>query len=58
MISLDKCKVELKDSTRRFTDDEIKAIREQLNRFAEIEYEHFKNLKNFEQSCNVQEGLH
>ena len=58
MISLDKCKIELKDSTRGFTDDEIKTIRESLYKFAEIEYEHFKNVKNCEKSSDVQESLH
>jgi hypothetical protein len=41
MISLEQCKKILNKTKKKYTDDEIKAIREWLYRIAEIEYQRY-----------------
>lgn len=42
MISIEKCKIVLKHSVKKYTDEEIKQIRDLLYQIATIEYEKFK----------------
>ncbi len=42
MVSIEKCKAELKHSSRKYTDEEIKQIRDLLYQIATIEYDSFK----------------
>lgn len=48
MISIDKCKKELQCTSKQYTDDEIKIIREFLYKVATVEYEHFKEQLEYE----------
>jgi Ca2+-binding EF-hand superfamily protein len=57
MISLEKCKEVLKESGRKYTEEELKKIREVLYQIATIEYDEFKN-KSKEDSSNLHEGIH
>jgi len=45
MLSLEKCKKILVDNTEKYTDEEIKMIREHLYKIAEISYQKNKNEK-------------
>lgn len=56
MISIEKCKAELKHSSRNYTDEEIKSIREMLYKFAEMENENFK-IEQHESCSNVHESI-
>lgn len=42
MVTIEKCKDVLKHSTQKYTEDEIKRIRELLYKLAEIENDNFK----------------
>ena len=56
MISIEKCKAELKHSNQKYTEEEIKQIRELLYQIATIEYENFKS-EQHETSSNIHEGI-
>lgn len=56
MISIEKCKSILKSSSRNYTDDEIKCVRDFLYSASTIEYELFESERIYEDS-NVQEGV-
>lgn len=43
MLSIQKCKEALTQDGERFTDEEIKQIREKLYQLAHIELENYKN---------------
>lgn len=57
MISIEKCKAELKNSNRKYSDEEIKKIRDLLYQIATIEYDKFKE-ESILKSIDVQKGLH
>lgn len=57
MVSIEKCKAELKNSNRKYSDEEIKKIRDLLYQIATIEYDKFKEESTLK-SIDVQKGLH
>jgi len=56
MISIEKCKSELKHSSRKYTDEEIKKIRDLLYQIATIEYDKFKTESTLK-SIDVQKSV-
>lgn len=56
MISIEKCKAELKHSNQKYTDEEIKQIRELLYQIATIEYEKFK-VESAKNGSNIHESI-
>lgn len=56
MLSIEKCKAELGKNGRKFTDKQIKEIRDFLYRIGTIEYESFKT-KSKENSSNIHKGV-
>lgn len=58
MITIEKCKKILNCSERKYTDDEVKKIREFLYQISIIEYDKFKTDLTASQGVNVQEGVH
>ena len=56
MVSIEKCKAELKSSNRKYTDEEIKQIRDLLYKIATIEYDGYKT-KPKKNSSNIHESI-
>lgn len=56
MISIEKCKDVLKHSTQKYTEEEIKNIRELLYKFAKIENDNFKT-EQHESSSDVHKSI-
>lgn len=57
MVSIEKCKAELKNSNRIYSDEEIKKIRDLLYQIATIEYDKFK-AESIRKSIDVQKSIH
>lgn len=56
MVSIEKCKAELKNCNRKYSDEEIRQIRDLLYKIATIEYERFKTEPQ-EKGCGLQESI-
>lgn len=56
MISIEKCKIELKNSERKYTEEEIKKIRELLYQIATIEYDGYKT-ESKKNSSNIHQSI-
>lgn len=56
MVSIEKCKAELKNSNRKYSDEEIKEIRDLLYQIARIEYDKFK-AESLLKSIDVQKSI-
>ena len=57
MLNIEACKKILNKSSKKFTDEQIKQIRDLLYALATIEYEGYKK-KNHEQKCdNIYESI-
>ena len=58
MLSISKCKEILESRGKKYSDSEVKDIRELLYKLAEIEHNNFKeNLKNGKISYNIYQSL-
>ena len=56
MLSIEKCKAELEKTGKKFTDKQIKEIRDFLYRIGTIEYESFK-AKSQKNSSHLHKGV-
>ena len=56
MVSIEKCKAELVKSNRKYSDEEIKKIRDLLYQIATIEYDKFKT-ESIHKSIDVQKSI-
>jgi len=57
MISIQKCKEILNSGKNKYSDDEIKIIREQLTKLSQIEYEFYKQAERDEKSSHLHKGI-
>lgn len=57
MLSLQDCKNELTKNDERYTDEEIKVIRELLYQVSCIEFEKYKNIIPNEKSNNIRQSI-
>ena len=52
MIKFEVCKKVLNQKEKKFTDEQVRKIRDLLYQIAEIEFLNFKTTKNHEKKCN------
>lgn len=57
MISLKTCQEILQKNGKKYTEAEIKIIREELTKLSQIEYEHYRQTQRDKESADLHESI-